>query len=417
MRSNWSCRRVADLAAEGVLEIGDGYRAKNAELSTHGLPFARAANINAGFKFDDVDRVPSETLSRVGRKRSMRGDVVFTSKGTVGRFALVGDKTEPFVFSPQLCFWRSLRTERLDPRFLFFWFHGRECGDQLNVLKGQTDMADYVSLRDQRAMTLTLPPIAEQRAIASVLGAVDDKIESNRRLSKASEAVAAGACLQVARIGSGPPEWSVRRFSDVVLVNPTVRIPKGTDTPFIEMAAVGPFATRPNREARRQFAGGAKFAPGDTLMARITGCIEHGKGAFVDFLDEPAAGSTEFIVFRATESLSPEAVFVLSRDEQLRAHAIQNMVGTSGRQRVDNACWDSLEVVLAPPSDSRSAVLRLMTAQFEASRGLWSEARILTSLRDALLPKLVSGQIRVPLSDDPEESLGAAVEQHQNEAA
>ena len=104
----WRRRHVRDLIREGVLVVGDGYRAKNSELSSSGVPFARARNIADGFRFSAADRFPEDRLHRVGDKTSRPGDVVFTSKGTVGRFAYVRRDTEPFVYSPQLCFWRSL---------------------------------------------------------------------------------------------------------------------------------------------------------------------------------------------------------------------------------------------------------------------------------------------------------------------
>lgn len=178
------------LLREGALLINDGYRAKNSELSNVGLPFARAGNINNGFHFADADRVPAQTLAKVGLKRSRPGDVVFTSKGTVGRFAFVREETPEFVYSPQLCYWRSLDPSRIDPRWLFYWMNGREFLLQFKGVSGQTDMAEYVSLRDQRAMNITLPPIEEQKAIASVLGALDDKIELNRRMNATLEAMA-----------------------------------------------------------------------------------------------------------------------------------------------------------------------------------------------------------------------------------
>ena len=149
---------VADLIAEQKLFVGDGYRAKNVELSSSGLPFARAANINGGFRFREADRFPEESLDRVGNKVSQPGDVVFTSKGTVGRFAFVRDDTPRFVYAPQLCFWRSLDREVILPRFLYYWMFGREFFVQYKGVAGQTDMAEYVSLTDQRRMHITLPP-------------------------------------------------------------------------------------------------------------------------------------------------------------------------------------------------------------------------------------------------------------------
>ena len=63
--------------------------------------------------------------------------------------------------------------------------------------------------------------------------------------------------------------------------------------------------------------------------------MENGKTAFVEFLDdgEIAGGSTEFIVMRAIENVSPYWVYCLARDENFRAYAISSMVGSSGRQR------------------------------------------------------------------------------------
>jgi type I restriction enzyme S subunit len=90
---------VRRLIAARKLIIGDGYRAKNDELSIgpHGPPFARAANIHGGFHFEEADHFREENLHRVGNKLSMPGDVLFTSKGTVGRFASVRDDTPRFL--------------------------------------------------------------------------------------------------------------------------------------------------------------------------------------------------------------------------------------------------------------------------------------------------------------------------------
>lgn len=178
---------IADLINSGVLVINDGYRAKNAELSDYGLPFARGGNVDGVFNFEGVDRFPEENLDKVGDKVSRPGDAVFTSKGTVGRFAFVTPDVPRFVYSPQLCFWRSLDYNVIEPRWLFYWMHGSEFLGQYSGVKGQTDMADYVSLRDQRRMHITLPSISRQRAIAEILGAIDDKIALNQRLSRVLE--------------------------------------------------------------------------------------------------------------------------------------------------------------------------------------------------------------------------------------
>ncbi len=181
---------TSELIARGLLAIGDGYRAKNTELARKGIPFARAGNIEGGFSFREADLFPLEDLHRVGSKVSQTGDVVFTSKGTVGRFAFVKSETPRFVYSPQLCFWRSLNHEQIVPRWLYYWMQGPEFLDQISYLQNQTDMAAYVSLGDQRKVSITLPQAEDQTRIAAVLSALDDRIDHNRALAANLEAIA-----------------------------------------------------------------------------------------------------------------------------------------------------------------------------------------------------------------------------------
>ena len=84
-----------------------------------------------------------------------------------------------FVCSPQTTFWRSLDQSVIDQRYLRYVLVSSDFQRQLGVFGGQTDMAPYVSLTDQRSMEIDVPDIAEQQAIAKVLGALDDKIAAN----------------------------------------------------------------------------------------------------------------------------------------------------------------------------------------------------------------------------------------------
>ena len=188
--TEWRKYDVSALIKENTLVVGDGYRAKNVELSGIGLPFARAGNVTNGFQFSGADCFPVDEIHKVGEKISRPGDCVFTSKGTVGKLAFVRSDTPRFVYSPQLSYWRSVNTKKVDPRFLYYWMASREFSSQFRSVAGQTDMAEYVSLRDQRRMYITLPPLPEQRAIAGVLGALDDKIELNRRINETLEQMA-----------------------------------------------------------------------------------------------------------------------------------------------------------------------------------------------------------------------------------
>jgi len=144
--------KASDLIRDGILEIGDGYRAKNCELGETGVPFIRAANLNNGFDTDGAARLCEKSVRKAGSKISRVGDVAFTSKGTIGRFARVSEHGNSFVYSPQVCYWRSLDPKRLHPAVLYCWMQTDDFRTQIQAVAGQTDMAPYVSLQDQRQM-------------------------------------------------------------------------------------------------------------------------------------------------------------------------------------------------------------------------------------------------------------------------
>lgn len=175
------------LTDSGVLVIGDGYRAKRSELRPTGLPFARAGNIDGGFQFTDCEYMGVDGIQAAGDKLSRPLDSVFTSKGTVGRLALVSKSTPTFVYAPQLCFWRAADPSRLNPFVLHQWMHGDEFGEQVDMTKGQTDMADYVSLTDQRRMRITLPSPTRQaelgRHLERLYGMMDQNTTQIGRLA------------------------------------------------------------------------------------------------------------------------------------------------------------------------------------------------------------------------------------------
>ncbi len=172
-------RPVEELLKADKLYLSDGYRAKNSEMAAAGLPFARAGNLNGGFSFEGADILGQAGVSAAGQKVACTYDAVFTSKGTVGRIALVLPSTPKFVYSPQLCFWRSRDHAFLHPLILHRWMCGPEFRDQVDAVKGQTDMADYVNLRDQRAMTMTLPWGAPQAPLVKELELLVQLVDAN----------------------------------------------------------------------------------------------------------------------------------------------------------------------------------------------------------------------------------------------
>ncbi len=128
-------------------------------------------------------------------------------------------------------------------------------------------------------------------------------------------------------------------LGDVVQINPSTILEKGAESVFISMDKLDPFSRKITAFERRAYKSGPKFINGDTLLARITPCLENGKTAYVDILkkDEVGAGSTEFIVLREKKNITnSDYIYYLSISPKFRDYAIQAMAGTSGRQRVQN---------------------------------------------------------------------------------
>ncbi|MDP8928199.1 MAG: restriction endonuclease subunit S [Actinomycetota bacterium] len=154
----WTVAITADLISAGTLEIGDGYRAKNSEFDGHAYAFVRVKNVGEGYlNLADVDYLPEPYGETVGGKRGRPGDCVISMKGTVGRMAFVSERTPPLIYSPQVSYWRPLKPDRLSSTYLRLWMQSSVFVEQCARVKGATDMADYVNLRDQRTMRLVLP--------------------------------------------------------------------------------------------------------------------------------------------------------------------------------------------------------------------------------------------------------------------
>lgn len=138
-------------------------------------------------------------------------------------------------------------------------------------------------------------------------------------------------------------------LGDVVQINHATKIQKGHDVKFVSMDKLEPFRKNVAGYEIRSFSSGSKFINGDTLLARITPCLENGKTAFVDFLeeDERAAGSTEFIVLRAIDGVTDGGyIYYLATSPEFRDFTIKSMIGTSGRQRVQVDLLSSMEINL-----------------------------------------------------------------------
>lgn len=143
-------------------------------------------------------------------------------------------------------------------------------------------------------------------------------------------------------------EWVMKKLKDIADFNPRESLAKGVVAKKVAMDKLQPFCRDIPGYELEPFSGGTKFRNGDTIMARITPCLENGKTAKVAVLDdgEVGFGSTEYIVFRAKDGVDEDFIYYLVCSPLVRGPAIKSMVGSSGRQRVQTDVVQNLEIMV-----------------------------------------------------------------------
>ena len=185
------------------------------------------------------------------------------------------------------------------------------------------------------------------------------------------------------------PLWNVcnsMRVEKFIQFNPKIQLKKGTKAKKVDMDKLVPFTRKITGYIEADFTGGSKFINGDTLLARITPCLENGKTAYVNVLEdkEVGFGSTEFIVLRAIEGISiPLFIYYLAVSPDFREIAIASMSGTSGRQRVDVKALEQLEINL-PPLEEQKRIAEILGSLDDKIELLQKQNKTLEDMAKAL---------------------------------
>jgi type I restriction enzyme S subunit len=167
------------LADEGALYFTDGYRTKQSELGEPGVPVLRVADVVDGRLVPSrKDRVREELRVKFAHKVSQPGDVALTTKGSIGRIAMIPSSMPEFVYSPQLCFFRVRPGSSLDRHWLYGWFRGPEFRERAAAVQNQTDMAPYINLADLRETRITLPPPDVQRRTGELIAPLEETAQA-----------------------------------------------------------------------------------------------------------------------------------------------------------------------------------------------------------------------------------------------
>ena len=382
------------------------------ERSNSGVPFYCSKEIiqkNRGEEITDCDYISEELYLNIAEKFGVpqENDLLVTTRGTIG-VPYLYRRNDRFYFADGNLTWIKDFKETLLPQFLYYWFRTHEGQKKIDAIaKGTAQKA--VPIAGIKTLEISLPPIDVQRQIADILTTYDSLIENNQKQIKLLEEAAQRLYkewfvdlrfpgYETTPIVDGIPEgWSMCTAGNVIEFNPKTPLKKGCIKQSVPMTALSTSSMVLNSSefTMTESNFGAKFRNGDTLLARITPCLENGKTAFVAGItsEEGAVGSTEFIVMRA-KKINPYMVYLLARTEEFRKTAINSMTGSDGRQRAQVDKIMQFPYLLAPQS-TLEAFSQLVEPIFEQVYLKNSQIAQLSQARDRLIPKLMNREIEV----------------------
>jgi type I restriction enzyme S subunit len=397
-----------------VMDVKHGYAFKSQNYSDAGeLILLTPGNCHetGGLKLKGdkekyyIGEFPPEFLLNDGDILVVMTDLINTAPILGGSFII--PENNRFLHNQRLGLIQIIDNKRIDNTFLY---HLLNTYDYRAQVRGSASGATVRHTSPGRIKECNVRVPREttyQHKIGCILSTYDDLIENNRRRM----AILEDAVRQLyyewfirlsfpghehTRIVDGVPKgWERVPVPDAIAINPQTKLSDEDEHWWVEMADLDTNSMVIQNAIKKNGRSGSKFKNGDTLFARITPCLENGKTAFVNFMmeNEVGRGSTEFIVLRSIK-LTPEFVYCLARTYDFRENAIKSMIGASGRQRVQESCFDK-HLLLVPPRSILVLFSEFVEPIFEQIKNLHSQNQKLRVARDLLLPRLMTGEIVV----------------------
>jgi type I restriction enzyme S subunit len=448
MPAEWPTVRLEEIASTdrkgfAMGPFGSNIRSENYQQA--GIPVLRGVNLGeAGFIHDDLVFLSEQKAEELKNSQAFPGDVIFVAQGTVGKVGLVPNhpRFQKTVLSQNLMKFSCDRS-KCDPRFFYYFFVSTEGQHTIRSRVNPTGVPCISRpLSSLKEFEVPLPPLAEQKAIAAVLGALDDKIELNRQMNVTLEAMAralfqswfvefdpvrakldnrqptgldeAAAALfpshfQDSEVGNIPAGWSVRPLGEVIDLGSGVpyeaKFKGDSGIPMITLGCVS-FHDRFQEKGLTYYCGDYKethvVKPDDLVVASHDVTQERkqlGSPAMVPrwLKGTTILAATNLYVVRNKSGFPNQFLYQLFRAEGFRHQMVASAKGTA----ILFISKDSiLRYRLAwPPEELAgrfSAEAETLYSQYSTNA---AQSRTLATLRDSLLPKLLSGEIRVTVNE------------------
>ncbi len=416
--SEWQNFELKELTTK----IGSGATPRGGQeaYKAEGTSLIRSQNIlDFSFSYSGLAFIDDEQAHGLKNVIVEKDDVLINITGdSVARLAKVPIEVLPARVNQHVAILRADKA-KLDSNYLLYYLLNPLFKRHLLRIASDGATRNALTKVDLEDLIIVAPEdVNEQKEIANLLSVYDQKITLLRLQNQTLEELAqtlfkrwfvefefpnengepyksSGGKMVESELGEIPEGWRVGALGSLADVNPKESIRKDSDAPYIEMKNLSNLDMGVANTQVRPFASGSKFKNEDILLARITPCLENGKTGYVDVLkdNEVGWGSTEFIVLRSKVA-SSEFIYCLCRNDEFRDHAIKNMTGSSGRMRVPNDIVENYTIPIGE-SDVYDQFERIVNPLFVKTTNNRAEIQTLTQLRDTLLPKLMSGELKV----------------------
>lgn len=394
----WEVCKLGDL-----VDVWSSKRIFLSEYVKEGIPFFRGKEIIELSKWEQISTelfISNEKYEQIKSEIwvPQKWDILLTSVWTLWEPWVVNWKFDFYFKDWNITRIKTSTSINIDP--VFFYYYIKSPDGRNNILWGSIwSTQQAITIISLKKLEFPLPPLPEQQAIASILWSLDDKIEvlreQNRTLEKMGQTMFYEYFGKYSMEDELPEGWRVGKLEEIVDINPTYSVKKWSLVKHTDMTQLWTDMTCMYWEIRK-FNGWTKFIKHDILLARITPCLENGKTCYVWFLEEWEiwSGSTEYVVLHPTIEDYREFVYHLARDEEFRRYAIWNMVWSSWRQRVSGEIIWNYDLILP----DKKIVEKYHETTNQNIIKIWEnyfEIQSLTQIRDSLLPRLMSGIVRV----------------------
>ena len=396
--NQWAWRTVNDVA-ERVAVGPFGSSIKVDTFVPSGVPVIsgqhlRESRLNDSSGYNFVSR---EHAARLSRALVRRGDVILTHAGTIGQVALIPRDSayEEYIISQRQFYIRCNRTA-MEPTFLTYYLRSQRGQHDLLANASYSGVPSIAQPSSYvKTLSIPVPPLAEQQAIADVLGALDDKIIANTTLSDLALAYADS---------SFPPGGTPARLGEMVSIT------KGnsyrsvdlvpSETALVTLKSIG----RDGRYVEgglKEYAGAYRadqVLRADEIVVAQTDLTQAadvvGRAVRVPSSSyRTLIASLDLAIVRPVTDIEPMYLLGLLRQSAFREHCRSNTTGTTVLHLRSGAMEEFTAGVAAEGVQQKYAALAApLIAQSDA---LATENRTLAATRDALLPQLMSGKLRV----------------------